>query len=123
LYPVLQWGIRGWLWAPPTTEKKAELDVGVHLLIAVFLTPTANNVMVMVELSGSGAREAIARTIAWQYAVAPIILSVTMTVAVGITNKWSSECCSSLPTLAFTCWWVELCRPKLCSIQQVGPML
>jgi threonine/homoserine/homoserine lactone efflux protein len=67
-----------------------EINGSFYLVILiVFLTPTANNVMVMVELSGSGAREAIARTIAWQYAVAPIILSVTMTVAVGIADKWS----------------------------------
>jgi predicted permease len=55
----------------------------------VFITPTANNVMVMVELSGSGAKEGIAQVIAWQYAVAPLLLSVTMTVAVGVASSWS----------------------------------
>jgi predicted permease len=55
----------------------------------VFITPTANNVMVMVELSGSGAKEGIAQVIAWQYAVAPILLSITMTVAVGVASSWS----------------------------------
>ena len=45
--------------------------------------------MVMVELSGSGSKEAIARVIAWQYAVAPVILSLTMTIAVGMADQWS----------------------------------
>lgn len=54
----------------------------------VFVTPTANNVMVMVELSG-GAREGIARVIAWEYAAAPIMLSLTMTTAVGVASQWS----------------------------------
>lgn len=59
------------------------------VVLIVFLTPTANNVMVMVELGGGGSREAIARTIAWQYAAAPIILSLTMTLAVGLADQWS----------------------------------
>lgn len=59
------------------------------VLMIVFLTPTANNVMVMVELSGSNAKEGIARVIALQYAFAPIILSVTMTIAIGIASNWS----------------------------------
>lgn len=59
------------------------------VLMIVFLTPTANNVMVMVELSGSGAKEGIARVIALQYAVAPIILSVTMTIAIGVASNWT----------------------------------
>ena len=57
--------------------------------MVVFLTPTANNVMVMVELSGSGSKEGIAQVIAWQYMAAPIILSLTMTVAVGFASHWS----------------------------------
>ena len=56
----------------------------------VFLTPTANNVMIIVELSGSGAKEGIARVIALQYAVAPVILSLTMTIAIGVASGWSS---------------------------------
>lgn len=50
-----------------------------------FLTPTANNVMVMVELSG-GNREGIARVIAWQYAAAPLMLSLTVSLAVAVAN-------------------------------------
>lgn len=59
------------------------------VLMIVFLTPTANNVMVMVELSGSNAKEGIARVIALQYAFAPLILSITMTIAIGIASNWS----------------------------------
>jgi hypothetical protein len=56
----------------------------------VFITPTANkNVMVMVELSGSNAKEGIARVIALQYAVAPVILSLAMTVTIGVASDWS----------------------------------
>lgn len=57
--------------------------------IIVFITPTANNVMIMVELSGSGTNEGIARVIAWQYATAPLILSITMTLAVGVASQWT----------------------------------
>jgi hypothetical protein len=67
-----------------------DIDGAFYLvLMIVFLTPTANNVMVMVELSGSGAKEGIARVIALQYLFAPVILSVTMTVAIGIASSWS----------------------------------
>jgi hypothetical protein len=45
--------------------------------------------MVMVELSGSSAKEDMARVIALQYAVAPLFLSVTMTIAIGIASSWS----------------------------------
>jgi hypothetical protein len=60
------------------------------VLMIVFLTPTANNVMVMVELSGSGAKEGMASVIALQYLVAPIVLSCTMTIAIGVASGWSS---------------------------------
>jgi hypothetical protein len=43
----------------------------------------------MVELSGSGAKEGIARVIALQYAIAPIILSLTMTIAIGVASDWT----------------------------------
>jgi predicted permease len=67
-----------------------EIDGSFYLvLMIVFLCPTANNVMVMVELSGSNAKEGIARVIALQYAVAPLILSMTMTIAIGVASEWS----------------------------------
>ena len=62
-----------------------EIAGGLYLvLLIVFLCPTANNVMVMVELSsggsgGGGSKEGMARIIAYQYAVAPIVLSGTVT--------------------------------------------
>jgi predicted permease len=58
-----------------------EIAGGLYLvLLIVFLCPTANNVMVMVELSGNGgSKEGMARIIAYQYAVAPIVLSGTVT--------------------------------------------
>ena len=43
-------------------------------MMIVFITPTANNVMVMVELSGNGSKEGMARLIGWQYAVCPVIM-------------------------------------------------
>lgn len=58
-------------------------------MMIVFITPTANNVMVMVELSGSNTKEGIARVIALQYALAPVILSATMSVTIGIASSWS----------------------------------
>ena len=64
------------------------IDAAFYLvLLIVFLTPTANNVMVMVELSGSNTKEGIANVIALQYAVAPVILSATMTVAIGYAQR------------------------------------
>jgi predicted permease len=66
------------------------INASLYLVaMIVFITPTANNVMIMVELSGSGTNEGIARVIAWQYAVAPFILSFSMTLAVGVASQWS----------------------------------
>jgi predicted permease len=77
--------LRRYFWNIPE-----DLDGSFYLMLqVVFLTPTANNVMVMVELSGSRFKEGIARVIALQYAVAPIILSLTMTVAIGVASRWS----------------------------------
>merc|ERR1712157_593960 len=61
------------------------IDEAFYLVcMIVFITPTANNVMVMVELSGSGTKEGIARVIGWQYAVAPVLLSLSVTASVGM---------------------------------------
>ena len=66
-----------------------DIDGAFYLvLMIVFITPTANNVMVMVELSGSGSKEGMARLIAWQYAVAPVLLSLTVALVVGVASKW-----------------------------------
>jgi predicted permease len=58
------------------------------VLMIVTITPTANNVMVMVELSGSGAKEGMARIIGWQYACAPILLSITVMLVVRVAVLW-----------------------------------
>mmetsp|Transcript_34270 Transcript_34270/g.39410 ORF Transcript_34270/g.39410 Transcript_34270/m.39410 type:complete len:622 (-) Transcript_34270:269-2134(-) len=64
-------------------ELPSDIAGGLYLvLLIVFLCPTANNVMVMVELSGSGSKEGMARIIAYQYAIAPLVLSGTVTGAV-----------------------------------------
>lgn len=77
--------LKHYLWDIPS-----DIAASFYLvLMIVFLTPTANNVMVMVELSGSKVKEGIARVIALQYAVAPVILSLTMTIAIGVASDWS----------------------------------
>jgi auxin efflux carrier family protein len=79
------WILKTYFWNIPK-----EIEGAFYLvLMIVFLTPTANNVMVMVELSGSGAKEGMANVIALQYLVAPIILSCTMTIAIGVTSGWT----------------------------------
>lgn len=61
----------------------AEIDATCYLvMMIVFITPTANNVMVMVELSGSSSKEGIARLIGWQYAVSPVVLRLVLCVVV-----------------------------------------
>ena len=61
----------------------AEIDATCYLvMMIVFITPTANNVMVMVELSGSSSKEGMARLIGWQYAVSPVVLRLVLCVAV-----------------------------------------
>lgn len=63
------------------------------VLSIVFLCPTANNVMVMVELSGKnpGAKESMARIIACQYAIAPLLLSGTVTGAVLMAASMAGQ--------------------------------
>jgi predicted permease len=56
------------------------------VMMIVFITPTANNVMVMVELSGSSSKEGMARVIGYQYLVSPVILSIVLAVVVSLAN-------------------------------------
>jgi predicted permease len=77
--------LRQYVWHIP---KEIERSFYLTLQI-VFLTPTANNVMVMVELSSSPYKEGVARVIALQYAVVPLILSITMMIATGIASRWT----------------------------------
>ena len=65
----------------------AEIDATCYLvMMIVFITPTANNVMVMVELSGSSSKEGIARLIGWQYAVSPVVLRLVICVVVIVKH-------------------------------------
>jgi len=66
-----------------------EIAGSLYLVLSiVFLCPTANNVMVMVELGGAGkgSKESMARIIACQYAIAPLVLSGTVTGAVLLSS-------------------------------------
>lgn len=70
----------------------AEISGAFYLvLMIVFITPTANNVMIMIELGGCAKEvlEGVANVIFVQYAVAPVLLTMTMTVAIGIASDWS----------------------------------
>jgi predicted permease len=71
-----------YVWDMSLDSKSA---IGLVLMI-VCLTPTASNIIVMVELSGSSAKESMARVIALQYLLAPLILSLTMTIAIGCAS-------------------------------------
>jgi len=61
-------------------------------MMIVFITPTANNVMVMVELSqgadASGVKEVLSRLIAWQYLCSPLFLSFHIALLVKLVNGW-----------------------------------
>eukprot|EP00934_Nitzschia_sp_Nitz4_P000429 Nitzschia sp. Nitz4//scaffold258_size27474//19321//21045//NITZ4_008187-RA/size27474-processed-gene-0.21-mRNA-1//1//CDS//3329544491//429//frame0 len=84
---ISAWGMYNLVWKD--TIPKDIAGAFYLVIMVVFLCPTANNVMVMVELAGSGSKAGMARIIAWQYAVAPVLLSLTVTVAVGLANRWA----------------------------------
>lgn len=64
-----------------------EIDATCYLvMMIVFITPTANNVIVMVELSGSSSKEGIARLIGWQYLASPIVLSFVLSAVVTLAQ-------------------------------------
>mmetsp|Transcript_1915 Transcript_1915/g.4180 ORF Transcript_1915/g.4180 Transcript_1915/m.4180 type:complete len:736 (-) Transcript_1915:70-2277(-) len=64
-----------------------EIDATCYLvMMIVFITPTANNVMVMVELSGSSSKEGMARLIGWQYITAPVLLSFVLSAVVSLAS-------------------------------------
>ena len=64
---LLVWFLKTFCWSVPE-----DIDASFYLvLMIVFLCPTANNVMVMVELSGSSSlKEGMAQVVALQYVVA-----------------------------------------------------
>ena len=74
-----------------TTTGNSHIPPGSALLVMmmVFLTPTSNTVMVMVDLA-DGLKEEIARIIAWEYAFAPVILSCTVAIAVSTASGAST---------------------------------
>mmetsp|Transcript_8803 Transcript_8803/g.12763 ORF Transcript_8803/g.12763 Transcript_8803/m.12763 type:complete len:449 (-) Transcript_8803:93-1439(-) len=78
--------LRRYLWDIPDA-----IDDAFYLvLMIVFITPTANNVMVMVELGGKHvSKEGIARLIGWQYALAPVLLSVSVATVVHVVSTIS----------------------------------
>ncbi len=57
----------------------------------VFITPTANNVMVMIELSGLPGKDGMALAIGYQYAAAPVFLSFSLTAVVALASSWNHE--------------------------------
>jgi len=59
--------------------------------MVVFITPTANNVMVMVELAGLPGKEQLAQVIGYQYAAAPILLSFSLTAVVAVASTWMNH--------------------------------
>jgi len=64
-----------------------EIDATCYLvMMIVFITPTANNVMVMVELSGSSSKEGIARVIGYMYLVSPVVLSIGLALVVSLAS-------------------------------------
>jgi predicted permease len=64
-----------------------EIDATCYLvMMIVFITPTANNVMVMVELSGSSSKESMARVIGYQYLVSPVVLSIVLAIVVSLAS-------------------------------------
>jgi len=81
---LLAIALKNYFWHVPD-----DIDGAFYLvLMIVFITPTANNIMIMVELSGSGSQEGMARLVAWQYAVAPILLSISVAFAVSVAARW-----------------------------------
>jgi hypothetical protein len=79
----------------PPIHKFEDIASPFYLVaMIVFITPTANNVMVMVELSGQGSQEGIAQAMAYQYAASPILLTLSVTAVVALASQWMK--CESL---------------------------
>jgi hypothetical protein len=55
----------------------------------VFITPTGNNIILLIELAGLPGKEGMAKAILYQYAAAPILLSFSLTAVVGAASRWS----------------------------------
>lgn len=82
-------GAAPWSHDEQSMQPNTAIDGPFYLvLMIVTITPTANTVMVMVELSDSEAKEGMARIIGWQYAVAPVLLSITVMIVVQVADRW-----------------------------------
>jgi hypothetical protein len=57
----------------------------------VFITPTANNIILLLELAGLPGKEGMATAILYQFAAAPILLSFSLTAVVDLATYWSSS--------------------------------
>jgi predicted permease len=56
------------------------------VLMIVFITPTANSVLIMVELA-DGMREGIATILAWQYLLSPILLACSIAAVLHVAKS------------------------------------
>jgi len=69
-----------------------EMSPSIYLvMMIVFITPTANNVMVMVELcqgDNPGIKEILSILIGWQYLCAPLFLSINVAILVKLVHEW-----------------------------------
>ena len=74
------------VWEFPPTSSDARTPTLLVLLIE-FIPPTANNVMIMVEVFGSHHKEQMALLIGWQYVVSPLILSLTFSAVVHLATR------------------------------------
>lgn len=61
------------------------------MALIVFVTPTANNIILLIELAGLPGKEGMAKAILYQYAAAPILLSFSLTAVVDVASRWSSS--------------------------------
>ena len=55
-------------------------------LMIVFITPTANNIMVMADLAGGGVEGAMAKIIACEYLIAPVFLSLSVMAVIRVAT-------------------------------------
>jgi len=70
-----------------------DIDSSLYLvMMIVFITPTANNVMVMVELGGGAeAKESLARVIGLEYLFAPVLLCITVACVVHVAANTTPD--------------------------------
>jgi predicted permease len=78
-------GISTVLMLRPVLTIPFELRIPLLLVLMVqFISPTANNLMIMADVYGSQLKEGIAKMISWQYVCAPVILTFSFMFAVQV---------------------------------------